>query len=144
LLDLLLSRTGARIGRRGNELQETGLPLRLLGRVPIWDQRRKAARRGAGRQPRARFDPEAIARLVLAFCGRAPLALVFTPASIRDSLVADVVMRLQQAGRSGRCGKGLLLVLPRSSRKAKRSVQKLPDVVAGDDRLRHGLADPAP
>jgi hypothetical protein len=140
----LLSRTGARIGRRENELKETGLPLRLLGRVPIWDQRRKAARPPACRQLRARFDPEAIARLVLAFCGRAPLALVFSPASTRDSLVADVVIRLQVAGRSGRCGKGLLLVLPRGSRSKKRSVQKLPDVVAGDDSLRHSLADPTP
>ena len=145
LLGLLLSRTGARIGRRGNELQETGLPLRLLGRVPIWDERRKAARRSAGRHPRARFDAAAIARLVLAFCGRAPLALVFSPAATRDSLVADVVVRLQQAGRSGRCGKGLLLVLPRSTRggrPSKRSVQKLPDVVAGDDSFRSRLADP--
>ncbi|MBD3869216.1 MAG: serine/threonine protein kinase [Acidobacteria bacterium] len=142
LLDLLLSRTGSRIGRRGKELQETGLPLRLLGRVPIWDQRRKAARRPTGRHPRARFDPAAIARLVLAFCGRAPLALVFTPAALRDRLVADVVIRLQQAGRSGRCGKGLLLVLPRSSRAARKSVKKLPDVVAGDDSFGSRLADP--
>ncbi len=142
LLDLLLSCTGARIGRRGKELQETGLPLRLLGRVPIWDGRRKAARKFYGRHPRARFDPAAITRLVLAFCGRAPLALVFTPAATRDSLVADVVGRLQQAGRSGRCGKGLLLVLPQTTRGSRRSVQKLPDVVAGDDRAGRRLADP--
>jgi serine/threonine-protein kinase len=144
LLDLLLSRTGARIGRRKKELQETGLPLRFLGGVPIWDQRRKSAQLSDGRHLRARYDPAAIVRLVLAFCGRAPLALVFTPASTRDSLVADVVGRLQKAGRSGRCGKGLLLVLPRSSRGSRRSVQKLPDVVAGDDRAGGHLADPAP
>jgi hypothetical protein len=142
LMELLMSRAGARIGRQGNDLQETGLPLRFLGRVPIWDQRRKAARQSDDRHPHARFDPAAIVRLVLAFCGRAPLALVFTPASVRNSLVADVVSRLLQAGRSGRCGKGLLLVLPRGSRRPRRSVQKLPDVVAGDDRAGGRLADP--
>lgn len=142
LLELLLSRSSGRSGRREKDLQETGLPLRLLGRVPIWDQRRKAARPVQRRHPRVRHDAAAIARMVLAFCRLAPLALVFTPAATRDSLVADVVGRLQQAGRSGRCGKGLLLVLPRNARKARRSVQKLPDVVAGDDGAGERLADP--
>ena len=142
LLELLLSRPGTRIGRQAKELEETGLPLRLLGRVPIWDEKRKAARATDRRNLRARFDPAAIARLVLAFCGQTPLALAFTPASLRDSLVADVVNRLQGAGRSGRCGKGLLLVLPRSTRGVRRLVQELTDVVAGDDRTGNRLTDP--
>jgi len=104
LLRLFLMAGRKKLERNGHGLNQTGLPLRLLGQVPIWEEKQKAGNTLVRQAAATRVDPQAIANLIHAFCREHPLVLTVSRGALRSALVHDVVQRL----KTGR----LLLVLP--------------------------------
>jgi hypothetical protein len=92
-----------------------GLPLALVGGVPVWDRSSHDEKRA--RQPAA---VRVVARRLAAFfvdaAGRSPLALVVDATALSDPLATEVVARLRRALARARASRsasgGILLAVP--------------------------------
>ncbi len=107
LLRLFLAVGKNRLDGDGRGLERTGLPMRFLGRAPIWEKMRRPGNTPGPRSVKTGVDSTAIADLIHAFCRTHPLVLTVSPGAYRYRLVREVVALLK-AGR-------LLLVLPAAS-----------------------------
>jgi hypothetical protein len=98
---------------------QRGLPLSLLGGVPVWD--RLGHDDEGARRPRALpIVARGVAEFVLGTARRSTLVLVIDSAALADPLAAEVVRLLRRAAGTsppnGPLRGGLLLALPTCAR----------------------------
>jgi hypothetical protein len=109
VLDMLLSAsTGARHLMRKYSLHR-GLPLELLGGIPVWDRARAAHRRGGGNDALRNGTARGVARFLIDSAASEPVILAVEPAAMKAALVRATVDHLERLMRSEG---GMLLLRP--------------------------------
>ncbi len=107
-----------------------GLPLALLGGLPLWDRVRPSGELDTADRASLRLMARGIRSLVVSSAASRTTVLVVEPGSLRDPLVKELVSELMRALGDGReHGRGGLLLL-------------LPEDAADDARLREGDGKP--
>jgi hypothetical protein len=115
VLTLLLRQGGDATSLVEKHELDRGLPLALVGGVPVWD--RSGHDENRSRRPAA---VPVVARRVAAFfvdaARRSPLALIIDPSALRDPLATDLVARLRRTVARSKAVRstsgGFLLALP--------------------------------
>jgi len=118
VLELLLAReTGVRELVRKYSLQH-GLPLELLGGLPVWDRARASSLHERNDPLVLNQTARGVATFLLESSASETMILAVEPAALRTSLVRKTVsllLRLIDASKSGPSGKrGILLLIPPS------------------------------